>query len=69
MVKQTPDGRIELFVGNAPSVGATVYDLTGVTVSRGAADGDTLTMDLSNLRPGVYVVTVNGTHSKKIVIR
>jgi len=69
MVKQTPDGRIELFVGNAASVGATVYDLTGVAVSRGAADGDTLTMDLSDLRPGVYVVTVNGTHSKKIVIR
>ena len=68
----TPQGNniYNVFCGDgAGSLDVAVHALTGVCVSRAAAVGDEVTVDLSGVAPGVYVLTANGAHSTKICVR
>lgn len=59
----------EIFVPYADRVQAELYSLSGVHVASAAADGDTLTFDGSDLAKGIYVINVNGRHSRKLQIK
>ena len=59
----------ELFVGNARSVEARVYNVAGQQVAFDRASGDQLNLNLSHLASGVYVVNVNGNLSRRIIVK
>ena len=66
----TADHRsFELFVGNARSVEARVYNVAGQQVAFDRASGDQLNLNLSHLAAGVYVVNVNGNLSRRIIVK
>lgn len=58
-----------LFVGNATGITADVYSVSGASVKRDSCDGDEMSIDLSGVAPGIYIINVNGRHSEKIVLR
>ncbi|MDE6333595.1 MAG: S8 family peptidase, partial [Muribaculaceae bacterium] len=61
------DGNYNLFIPGAGSMRASVYNTAGVCVLSASAAGCELTLDTSGLEKGVYVLNVNGTHSRKIL--
>lgn len=59
----------EVFLAGAPQLNVAVTDMTGRCVKRISASASQLAVDCSNLLPGIYIVTVNGSHSQKIAIK
>jgi len=57
-----------VFLGTADAIVADVHATDGRRVMSRRAGGDELSLDLSGLTPGVYILTVNGRHSKKISV-
>jgi hypothetical protein len=53
------------------NAGVTVVDLNGQVVSQSVANGTNIQMDISQLTPGVYTVTVtsNGTPTSKTLVK
>lgn len=68
MMKREGD-MLTLFLAGTRRMEAVVHNLAGTAVCSAAADGDELALDTSALAPGVYVVTVNGTVSRKIAVK
>ena len=56
------------FVGGQQSMDARVFTLTGAEVFKASCAGDEITLDLSGLESGVYILNVNGRHSEKIML-
>ena len=46
-----------------------VFNLQGGVVASVAEQGDQATVDLSALASGIYVVNVNGAHSRRIIVK
>lgn len=67
-VTATAPGRLNVFVGNAASVEATLTALSGATVLSASAQGDELDLDTSAVAPGVYLLRANG-HTQKVVVK
>lgn len=64
------DGRsFTFFLGGADAMTAEFYAMDGRRVLTAAADGDELTADASALTPGVYVVRVNGSVARRILVK
>ncbi len=64
------DGDVySLFLAGAQKVDAAVYTLAGAEVMRSSSAGDELNLDVSRLAKGVYVLNVNGIHSRKITVK
>lgn len=59
----------EIFVPNANAVTADVYSVTGAKVSSASAKGNTLVLSADNLASGVYLVNVNGSETRRVVVR
>lgn len=53
----------------AADINAAVYSLSGSKVMAASSACDELTIDASSLAPGVYVLNVNGAHSRKITVK
>lgn len=68
MVK-TEGSMCNLFLGGACQIDARVYSAAGSLVMHHTADGDEATIDTSSLAPGIYIINVNGTHSKRVAIK
>lgn len=63
-------GRVcTVFVNGAERIDARVYGVAGTEVLAAACDGDELAIDMSALEAGIYLLNVNGTYSRKIVIK
>lgn len=69
VVMATGDRTFKVFFGGAASVDAKVYDLAGKPVLRSQATGDEVAIDASALGKGVYVLTVNGASSQRIIVK
>lgn len=64
------DGVCEVFVPNASSVSASVYNLNGQCVLNAKTEGNTLEVSTSSLARGVYVLHVNGSaKSERILVK
>lgn len=69
MLTDGGSGIINVFLGGAKAMDVAVYSLSGAMVRRQAAAGDELNMNVAGIVPGVYLVKVNGQHSKRMVIK
>ena len=56
-----------IFLAGASGMHAQVFNAAGVCVLSAQAPGSELGLDVSGLPKGVYVLNVNGTHSRKII--
>ena len=67
----TPVGQNEwdIFVAGAKNVSVEVYSLSGVKVSSLSSKGENLNFNGNDLDKGVYVMTINGTDTKRIAIK
>ncbi len=64
------EGRdFSLFLAGAESIDAEIWSLDGRRVASAAGHGDELTVSLDGATAGIYIVRVNGTHSKRIIIK
>lgn len=58
-----------VFLGGAAKMEVALYNTAGTPVFRSVTDGDETTVSTSGLPGGIYVLTVNGTHSRKITVK
>lgn len=67
----TPAGMnsFNIFLGDARSLDIAVHATDGRRVSAMSSDSDEARLDLNGLTPGIYIVSVNGTHSAKIAVK
>lgn len=67
----TPDGdrRFRVFLGGAESLDIAIYDITGKVAQKCSFSGDEATLDVSSLSKGIYVISINKSHSQKIVVK
>lgn len=65
----TPDGenRWTIFVAGEQNLSASVYSMQGSLMKTASAMADEITIDLSDLTPGVYALSANNLTSKIIV--
>lgn len=56
-------------VFGAGEVNAKLFNVSGQLVAEASAEGEDLTIDAQNARPGVYVLSVNGRHNTKLVLK
>lgn len=69
IVTEIGNNVFEVFVGDASSVNAALYSISGSLAAQTSANGDTATLDAQNLAKGVYVLSVNGKPGRRVVIR
>lgn len=69
MLKSLGGNRYEVFVDGAKDVNVALIGLSGQIAIKAATAGDCLTLDASTLTPGVYILTVNNIHNRKIVVK
>ncbi len=66
------DGGYNVYVAGESALTVTVYDMAGRAVAAVSADGNSVDVDTSSLRPGVYIVAAQGKtqrHTAKIEVR
>lgn len=59
----------KVFMGGATGISVMVYDIAGKKQLESKAHGDETVVDMSSLSKGVYIITVNGRESQKIVLQ
>ncbi len=57
-----------IFIPGANSIAVSLHDLSGRCIKQASAQADELTIDCSDVAPGIYVVAANG-RSQKIIVR
>lgn len=66
------DGGYNVYVAGESALDVTVYDASGRTVATASADGNTVDVDTSSLRAGVYILSAQGNtqrHTAKIAVK
>ena len=58
-----------MFFGEAASLDIRVYSVSGALVFSAASGSDETDIDLSALSAGVYVLNVNGSENRKILLK
>lgn len=69
MIRALGDRRYEVALPGADKVDATLVDALGRAVGRWTSDEDEVIIDASALNAGLYIVSVNGSLAKKIIIK
>lgn len=69
MLRETSDGIWEVFAAGAKNISANVYTVSGQLATSVNTSGDTATIDCQSLARGIYIVSVNGSHNRKITVR
>ncbi len=59
----------EIYMPYASAINAEVYNLAGLRMASANADGDTLTFTADGLEKGIYLISVNGTEARRILVR
>lgn len=54
---------------NATSVSLRLYSIGGVSVASADADGQEARISTAGLAPGVYILNVNGAHSRRVLVK
>lgn len=63
------EGMYEVSLPGAPAINADLYNLSGIMVASAKAEGSDAVLDASGVLPGIYVLSVNGTHSLKFTVK
>lgn len=66
------DGGYNVYVAGESALNVTLYDASGRTVASVSADGNTVDVDTSSLRAGVYILSAQGNtqrHTAKIAVK
>ncbi len=66
------DGGYNVYVAGESALDVTLYDASGRTVASVSADGNTVDVDTSSLRAGVYILSAQGNtqrHTAKIAVK
>ncbi|MBQ2047132.1 MAG: S8 family peptidase, partial [Muribaculaceae bacterium] len=69
MIAEKGSKQYEIFLGNASKMNVTIYNVAGQPVLQQSCEGDQILVDASNLNVGVYIVTVNGQHNQRILVK
>lgn len=69
MVSATGHNVYNVFLGGAEKINVSLWNMQGQTVFDNSIEGDEMSVDVSGLSAGVYVLNVNGIHSQKIIIK
>lgn len=59
----------EIYMPHASSINAEMYNLAGTRVASANADGDTLNFSAEGISAGIYVISVNGTEARRVIVR
>lgn len=59
----------EIFLPYATSINAALYNIAGAKVASATANGDTAVLGTSGIEAGIYILNVNGTESRRIVVK
>ena len=63
------DGGYEVFLAGASALDVCLTDIAGCCVAHVAATGNETIITTDGICKGIYILTVNGCHSRKIVVR
>lgn len=66
------DGGYNVYVAGESALTVTLYDAAGCTVASVSAQGNTVDIDTSALRPGIYIISAQGNtqlHNAKIAVK
>lgn len=63
------DNTWELYMPYASGINAELYNLSGIRVANASGNGDTITFSADGIAKGIYVLTANGTESRRIIVR
>ncbi len=69
LINVTGNNIYTVFVGQAERLDVTVAAINGAEVYRQSTNSDEMTVDLNGLAPGVYIISANGCHSAKVLIK
>lgn len=69
LVTPTGERSWSVYAPGAESVNVTLYSLSGIAALSTAADGEEAAVDASSLQPGIYVMSINGSDNRRVVIR
>lgn len=69
LVKTIGEDCYNVFLGNAKEMNVAIYNVAGQSVLAASTEGDEINIDASSLDAGVYIMNVNGSHSKRILVK
>lgn len=72
LITQLNDAVFEIFGASETNMAISLISMSGTTVKHITGAGDTVTLDASDVQPGVYVLSVVGAHGnsvQKVMIR
>lgn len=69
LILSASDHGFEIFLGEAESLDICIFSLDGILINRISCTGDSTVVDSSSLKPGMYILNVNGLHSRKIAVK
>lgn len=68
IVNPTGNGVYNVIAAGADKVNVSVYSLSGAKVAETSGVAGEVTVDLSGLQKGIYLMNVNGVHTEKIIL-
>lgn len=69
MISATGPRSFAVFVAGARSVDAEIFNIAGQRVGSYAAESDELSIDASSLPAGAYIIRINGSYSRRILVK
>ncbi len=69
MLRNTGVNIFEASLPGASTMTAALYNPAGQLVMKTSAEGDVITLDANAVSAGIYILNVNGAHSRRVVIR
>lgn len=69
MVSTSDNSHFEIFLGGSPALNVAVYSTSGALVAHESCNGDELALDLSTLTSGIYIINVNDTMSRRVIVK
>lgn len=69
MIAEKGSKQFEIFLGNATEMNVTIYNIAGQPMLQQSCNGDEILVDASNLNAGVYIISVNGQHNQRILVK
>ncbi len=68
LITQTGDNTYNVFLGQSEFIDLEIFALDGTKVYQQSSNSDEISIDLSSLTPGVYIISANGLHSAKVFV-
>lgn len=69
MVTPRSNQMLNIFLGGAKTINATLYDLSGTAVAKQSVAGDEMNLHTGHIASGIYILNVNGQYTRRISIQ